>query len=52
VIGYIVVFYGFLADEFVFDTAITGFDLAGAILIFIVTVGVTVHKLRQRYIEN
>ncbi len=49
VIGYMIVFYGFFADEFVFQTPISGFDLAGACMIFVVTVGVTVYKLRQKY---
>ena len=48
ILGYIVILYGFLADEFIFGTSITGFDLVGAILIFGVTVGVTVYKLRQQ----
>lgn len=47
IIGYIVVFYGFLADEFIFETPITGLDLAGAVCIFVVTVAVTIYKLRQ-----
>lgn len=45
-IGYVVVFYGFFADEFIFHSPMTGYDLAGAFLIFSVTVGVTVYKLR------
>ena len=52
VVGYLVVFYGFLADEFVFKRPIAGLELAGAIMIFTVTVGVTVFKLRQRYISS
>lgn len=46
VIGYLIVLYGFLADEFIFDSAITGFDLVGACIILFVTVGVTVFKLK------
>jgi hypothetical protein len=41
-----IVFYGFLADEFIFEAPITGYDLAGAICIFVVTVSVTIYKLR------
>jgi hypothetical protein len=41
-----IVFYGFLADEFIFQAPITGFDFAGAICIFFVTVGVTIYKMR------
>lgn len=51
VVGYLVVFYGFLADEFVFKRPIAGLELAGACMIFVVTVGVTVFKLRQRYVN-
>jgi hypothetical protein len=47
-LGYIVILYGFLADEFIFGTSITGFDLLGAILIFTVTVSVTAYKLREK----
>ena len=51
VIGYLIVLYGFLADEFIFDSAITGFDLVGACMILFVTVGVTVYKLKQKFDE-
>ena len=47
VLGYIVILYGFLVDEFIFQAPISGFDLAGAFLILLVTVSVTVTKLRQ-----
>ena len=52
VIGYIVVLYGYLADIFIFDIEISGFDLVGACLILIVTVSVTVWKLRQKLHQN
>lgn len=39
--------YGFLADEFIFHTSITGFDLGGAILIFVVTLGISIYKLKS-----
>ena len=42
IFGYLVVLYGFLADEFIFGTSLTGFDLLGGVLIFGVTVAVTV----------
>jgi len=48
ILGYIVILYGFLADEFIFGTSITGFDLIGAVLIFTVTVSVTIYKLREK----
>jgi drug/metabolite transporter (DMT)-like permease len=47
IIGYLCVFYGFLCDEFIFNAPMTGFDLLGAILIFVVTVGVALYKLRS-----
>ena len=40
-----VVLYGFLADEFIFKAPITGFDLAGAVLILVITLSVTLYKL-------
>ena len=46
IIGYMSVFYSFLADQFLFDAPITGFDLVGAICILIVTLGTAVYKLR------
>jgi len=49
VIGYLIIFYGFLADQFIFDSPITGFDLAGATLILLVTVSVTLYKLKQKF---
>jgi len=52
VIGYLIVLYGFLADEFIFDSVITGFDLVGACMILFVTVGVTVYKLKQKFDEQ
>ena len=48
VIGYLIIFYGFLADQLIFNSPITGFDLAGAFLILVVTVSVTVYKLKQK----
>jgi len=48
VIGYLIIFYGFLADQFIFDSPITGFDLAGACLILVVTVSVTLYKVKQK----
>lgn len=47
IIGYLCVVYGFLADEFIFQKPITGFDLGGALVIFVVTVGVAAYKLKQ-----
>ena len=44
-LGYIVVVYGFIADEVIFDNSISGQTLAGALTIFVVTVGVTGYKL-------
>jgi len=52
VIGYLIVLYGFLADEFIFDSVITGFDLVGACMILFVTVGVTIYKLKQKFDEQ
>ena len=49
VIGYLIIFYGFLADQFIFSSPITGFDLAGAALILVVTVSVTLYKLKQKF---
>lgn len=46
IIGYMAVFYSFLADQFLFDAPITGFDLVGAICILCVTFGTAVYKLR------
>ena len=46
-LGYIVVVYGFIADEVIFDNSISGQTLAGALTIFVVTVGVTGYKLLQ-----
>lgn len=46
-IGYIIVFYGFLADEFIFDVSMTLFDLIGSMTIFIVTISVIVIKLKS-----
>jgi hypothetical protein len=52
VIGYMIVLYGFLADELIFESPVTGFDLAGACMIFTVTVGVTIYKLKQKVDEK
>ena len=52
IIGYIAVFYGFMADEFIFHRPITGFDLAGALLIFSVTIGVALYKVLQQKRED
>ena len=46
IIGYLSVFYSFLADEFIFQAPMTGLDLVGALVIAVVTVGVAVYKLR------
>jgi len=46
-IGYIAIFYGFLADVFIFNAEIKGFDLAGALLIMVVTMVSAVYKLKQ-----
>jgi hypothetical protein len=35
----------------IFSNPITGFDLLGAILIFVVTVSVTAYKLRQKLLS-
>ncbi len=50
ILGYILILYGFLADEFIFGSSITGYDLLGAILIFVVTIGVTIVKLREKLV--
>ena len=49
VLGYVVIFYGFLADKFIFNTPVTPFDLVGASVIFIVTIIVTIKKLSQKH---
>ena len=45
-IGYIVVLYAFIADEFIFDTQLTVYSLVGALLIAVVTISVTLIKLK------
>jgi drug/metabolite transporter (DMT)-like permease len=45
VVGFIAVLYGFLADEFIFKKPIAGYDLLGAIIILVVTLGVSIYKL-------
>ena len=45
VLSYIAILYGFLADLFVFDYLISGIDLAGSILILVVTFSVAIYKL-------
>jgi len=47
IIGYMSMVYGFLADEFIFHLPITGYDLLGAVLIAVVTLTTTVHKVYQ-----
>ena len=46
IIGYMIVVFGFLCDEFIFEAFITGYDLAGAIMILLVTITVTIYKLK------
>ena len=46
VIGYAVVLYGFMADYWIFEIELTTWSLIGALLIAVVTVGVTLIKLK------
>jgi len=46
IIGYMIVFYGFLADYFIFGFSINSVQMAGALLIFLVNVGTTIYKLK------
>ena len=46
IIGYIIVFYGFLVDEFIFDNPVSGVQLIAALGILIVTVTTAVYKLK------
>lgn len=46
-IGYIAVFYGFLADVFVFNSTMTWTAMGGALLIIAVTVATAVYKLKH-----
>ena len=48
-LGYTIVFYGFLADIVVFNEDIQGLELAGALLVLAATVVVAVIKLCQAY---
>ena len=40
------VLYGFMADYWIFETELTTWSLVGALLIAVVTVGVTLIKLK------
>lgn len=51
-ICYIGVMYAFLADTFVFHDKITTVEFISAIVILIVTVSVTVTKLRESYLAK
>jgi hypothetical protein len=44
--GYIAVFYGLLADLFLFEATLTFTAMAGAALIIFVTVATAVYKLK------
>jgi drug/metabolite transporter (DMT)-like permease len=46
-LGYIIVVYSFLVDEYIFNLPITGLDILGTILIVVVTVTTTVYKVRM-----
>lgn len=46
IIGYMSVFYSFLADQFLFSAPITGFDLFGAGCILCVTFGTAIYKVK------
>jgi drug/metabolite transporter (DMT)-like permease len=46
IIGYMIVFYGYLIDQFYFHEPITGYDLLGAIIIFSVSISVAIYKLK------
>ena len=48
-LGYTIVFYGFLADIVVFKEDLLGLELAGAMLVLVATVVVAVVKLCQAY---
>lgn len=48
IIGYMIVFYGFLADYFIFGLLVNSVQMAGALLIFVVNIGTTVYKLKQQ----
>ena len=48
ILGYVSVAYGFLADEIIFQYSITGVELLGASLIFIVCLATAVAKLRLK----
>jgi len=45
--GYVIVFYGFLADVFWFGIAMTAVAIAGAVLIMVVTLTTAAYKLKQ-----
>lgn len=52
IIGYMIIFYGFLADYFIFGFTINGVQIAAALLILGVTVGTSVYKLKQKQSEQ
>lgn len=46
IFGYMGVFFSYLADFFIFNNPAKGLEMIGAILIFLVTFGVAVYKMK------
>lgn len=46
-VGFMIVFYAFLADIFIFAETLTALQTAGALLILCVTVIVSIFKIRE-----
>jgi len=52
IIGYIGVLYAFLADTFIFHDSISTVEMASAFVILLVTMSVTVFKLRENQLAK
>ena len=46
-VTYINIIYAFVADTVIFKESFSGWELTGALVIFVVTVGTSIYKLRE-----